>query len=110
MTELTGLYLQFQEVEKVQIPLAAQVQRKTLMGFSAGKFSVTEVQQATLQLQEVQMLKVRLLKDAWQRAIAVESLSLGIEPDVVMAKDAIAQINQNLWSETQALPVIAGGK
>lgn len=109
LTELQGLKFQFQEVNQTQISLAMQVQRKTLMGFSAGKFSVTDVQQATLQLQNIQMLKLQILKDAWQRAIEVESLSLGIEPSTVMAKDAIAQINQTLWSETQALPVIGGG-
>ena len=106
LTELQGLELQFKQINQAQIPLATQVQRKTLIGFSAGKFAVTDVQQASLQLQEIRMRKVQLLKQAWQRAIEAESLSLGIEPSVVMAKDAIAQINQNLWQDTQALPVI----
>ncbi|OTG67580.1 RND transporter [Acinetobacter silvestris] len=108
LTELQGLEVQFKQVNQVQIPLATQVQHKTLVGFSAGKFAVSDVQQATLQLQDVRMRKVQLLKDAWQRAIEAESLSLGIEPSVVMAKDAIAQMNQNLWMDTQALPVIGG--
>ena len=108
LTELQGLEAQFKAVNQTQIPLATQVQRKTLMGFSAGKFAVTDVQQATLQLQDVRMRKVQLLKDAWQRAIEAESLSLGIQPSAVMAKDAIAQMNQNLWQDTQALPVIGG--
>lgn len=110
LTELQGLEVQFKHVDQIQIPLAMQVQRKTLLGFSAGKFAVTEVQQATLQLQEVRMRKVQLLKEAWQRAIEAESLSLGIQPSQVMAKDAIAQINQNLWQDTQALAVIGGEK
>ncbi|WP_086205403.1 TolC family protein [Acinetobacter sp. ANC 4648] len=109
LTELQGLEVQFKEVNQSQIPLATQVQRKTLMGFSAGKFAVTDVQQATLQLQDVRLRKVQLLKDAWQRAIEAESLSLGIEPSQIMAKDAIAQLNQNLWQDTQALPVVGGG-
>ncbi|MBJ9949142.1 TolC family protein [Acinetobacter bereziniae] len=108
LTELQGLEVQFNAVDQSQIPLAAQVQRKTLMGFTVGKFAVTDVQQATLQLQDVRLRKVQLLKDAWQRAIEAESLSLGVEPSQIMAKDAIAQINQNLWQETQALPVIGG--
>lgn len=108
LTELQGLEVQFNTVDQSQIPLAAQVQRKTLMGFTVGKFAVTDVQQATLQLQDVRLRKVQLLKDAWQRAIEAESLSLGVEPSQIMAKDAIAQINQNLWQETQALPVIGG--
>lgn len=109
LTELQGLEVQFKEVDQSQIPLATQVQRKTLIGFSAGKFAVTDVQQATLQLQEVRMRKVQLLKEGWQRAVEAESLSLGIEPGQVMAKDAIAQINQNLWQDTQVLPVMGGG-
>ncbi|WP_010113020.1 TolC family protein [Acinetobacter sp. P8-3-8] len=109
LTELQGLEVQFKALEQTQLPLATQVQRKTLQGFSAGKFAVTDVQQATLQLQDVRMRKVQLLKEAWQRAIEAESLSLGIEPSQVMAKDAVAQINQSLWQETQALPVIGGG-
>ena len=108
LTELQGLEVQFKEVDQSQIPLATQVQRKTLMGFSAGKFAVTDVQQATLQLQEVRLRKVQLLKDGWQRAIEAESLSLGLAPDQIMAKDAIAQINQTLWQDTQALPVVGG--
>ena len=67
------------------------------------------MQQATLQLQEVRIRKVQLLKDAWQRALEAESLSLGIEPSQVMHKDAIAQMNQALWQDTQALSVIGGG-
>ncbi|WP_261183727.1 MULTISPECIES: hypothetical protein, partial [unclassified Acinetobacter] len=35
--------------------------------------------------------------------------SLGISPSEVMSKDAIAQINQNLWQDIQAMPVIGGG-
>ena len=108
LTELQGLEVQFKAVDQSQIPLATQVQRKTLLGFSVGKFAVTDIQQATLQLQEVRMRKVQLLKDAWQRAVEAESLSLGIEPSQVMAKDAIAQLNQNLWQDTQALPVVGG--
>lgn len=110
LTELQGLEVQFKAVDESQIPLAAQVQRKTLLGFSEGKFAVTDVQQATLQLQDVRLRKVQLLKDGWQRAIEAESLSLGIEPSQIMAKDALAQINQSLWQDTQALPIVGGGK
>jgi cobalt-zinc-cadmium efflux system outer membrane protein len=109
LTELQGLEVQFKAVDESQIPLAAQVQRKTLQGFTVGKFAVNDVQLATLQLQEVRLRKVQLLKDGWQRAIEAESLSLGIEPGQIMAKDALAQINQSLWQETQALPIVGGG-
>lgn len=108
LTELQGLEVQFKQVDQSQIPLAINVQKKTLQGFVAGKFAVADVQQSTLQLQEIRLRKVQLLKDAWQRAIEAESLSLGIEPSQVMAKDALSQINQSIWKDTQALPVIGG--
>lgn len=108
MTELQGLGLQYQQLNQTQIPLAIQVQQKTLQGFRAGKFAVLDVQQATLQLQEIRLRKVQLLKDAWQRAIEAESLSLGLEPEQVMAKDALSQMNQTIWQDTYALPVLGG--
>ncbi len=37
LTELQGLELQFKVVDETQIPLATQVQSKTLQGFLAGK-------------------------------------------------------------------------
>jgi len=109
LTELQGLEVQFKVVDDTQIPLATQVQSKTLQGFLAGKFALTDVQQATLQLQDIRMRKVQLLRNGWQKAIEAESLSLGVSPDEVMSKDAIAQINQNLWQDIQAMPVIGGG-
>ncbi|MGA8884542.1 MAG: TolC family protein [Acinetobacter sp.] len=109
LTELQGLEVQFNEVDQTQIPLAVQVQGKTLQGFQAGKFALTDVQQATLQLQEVRLRKIQLLKDGWQKALEAESLSLGIAPSAVMSKDAVAEINQNLWQDIQAMPVIGGG-
>ena len=36
-------------------------------------------------------------------------MSLGIAPSEVMSKDALAVINQNLWQDIQAMPVIGGG-
>ncbi|NNP72722.1 RND transporter [Acinetobacter defluvii] len=106
LTQLQGLEAQFKDVEKTQLPLAIEVQQKTLLGFSAGKFALTDVQQATLQLQDIRQRKVELLKAAWQTAISAESLSLGIEPSVVMSADAIAQINQTLWDNIQTSPVV----
>ncbi|QXW26861.1 TolC family protein [Acinetobacter johnsonii] len=109
LTELQGLEVQFKVVNDTQIPLAAQVQNKTLQGFLAGKFALSDVQQATLQLQDIRLRKIQLLRDGWQKAIEAESLSLGISPSEVMSKDAIAQLNQNLWQDIQAMPVIGGG-
>lgn len=107
--ELDGLKEQFNLVSQQQIPLALAIQKKTLAGFQAGKFTVMDVQQATAQLHDVRIQSAQLLKSAWQKAIEIESLSLGIDPSVVTTSDALSQINQNLIQETQALPVIGMG-
>lgn len=109
LSELQGLKEQFDLVSQKQIPLALSVQQKTLIGFSVGKLNVLDVQQATEQLQSVRIQSVQILKNAWQKSIEAESLSLGIEPSQVMAKDALSQINQNLIQDTNALPVIGMG-
>ncbi|AOA60021.1 RND transporter [Acinetobacter larvae] len=107
---LAGLTAQFKQLDQAQLPLAIQVQQKSLQGFNVGKFAVSDVQQATSQLQEIALRRVQLLKDAWQVAIEAESLSLGIEPSVIMAKDALAQLNQPLWQQIQDIPAFATGE
>ncbi|SPL71057.1 TolC family protein [Acinetobacter stercoris] len=106
--ELEKLSEQFQQVQKVQLPLVTGVQHKTLEGFKAGKFAVSDVQQATQQLQEIRLRRVQILKDAWEKAIRVESMSIGISPEKITAKDALNQINEKLGQNIQALPVIGG--
>ncbi|WP_224973065.1 TolC family protein [Acinetobacter oleivorans] len=108
MSELKGLRIQFKQLNDQQVPLAIQVQQKTLQGFRLGKFAVTDVQQATLQLQDVRLRKVELLKQAWQNSIEVQSLRLGLEPEQIMAKDALMQLNQRAWQQSQTFPTQAG--
>lgn len=108
ISELKGLRIQFKQLNDQQVPLAIQVQQKTLQGFRLGKFAVTDVQQATLQLQDVRLRKVELLKQAWQNSIEIQSLRLGLEPEQIMAKDALMQLNQRAWQQSQAFPTQAG--
>jgi len=108
MSELKGLRIQFKQLNDQQVPLAIQVQQKTLQGFRLGKFAVTDVQQATLQLQDVRLRKVELLKQAWQNSIQIQSLRLGLEPEQIMAKDALMQLNQRAWQQSQTFPTQAG--
>ncbi|MFL9495413.1 TolC family protein [Acinetobacter baumannii] len=108
MSELKGLHIQFKQLNDQQVPLAVQVQQKTLQGFRLGKFAVTDVQQATMQLQDVRLRKVELLKQAWQNSIEIQSLRLGLEPEQIMAKDALMQLNQRVWQQAQAFPTQAG--
>jgi len=108
MSELKGLRIQFKQLNDQQVPLAIQVQQKTLQGFRLGKFAVTDVQQATLQLQDVRLRKVELLKQTWQNSIEIQSLRLGLEPEQIMAKDALMQLNQRAWQQSQTFPTQAG--
>ncbi|MFL9478257.1 TolC family protein [Acinetobacter baumannii] len=108
MSELKGLHIQFKQLNDQQVPLAVQVQQKTLQGFRLGKFAVTDVQQATMQLQDVRLRKVELLKQAWQNSIEIQSLRLGLEPEQIMAKDALMQLNQRAWQQAQTFPTQAG--
>ncbi|MDS7935500.1 TolC family protein [Acinetobacter sp. V91_7] len=108
MSELKGLRIQFKQLNDQQVPLAAQVQQKTLQGFRLGKFAVTDVQQATMLLQDVRLRKVELLKQAWQNSIEIQSLRLGLEAEQIMAKDALMQLNQRAWQQSQSFPTQAG--
>ncbi|HAV5964939.1 TolC family protein [Acinetobacter baumannii] len=108
MSELKGLHIQFKQLNDQQVPLAVQVQQKTLQGFRLGKFAVTDVQQATMQLQDVRLRKVELLKQAWQNSIEIQSLRLGLAPEQIMAKDALMQLNQRAWQQAQTFPTQAG--
>lgn len=108
ISELKGLRIQFKQLNDQQVPLAIQVQQKTLQGFRLGKLAVTDVQQATMQLQDVRLRKVELLKQAWQNSIEIQSLRLGLEPEQIMAKDALMQLNQRAWQQSQTFPTQAG--
>ncbi|ENX18189.1 hypothetical protein F895_00261 [Acinetobacter sp. CIP 64.2] len=108
--ELMGLKQQFDLVNQRQIPLSESVQEKMLLGFKVGKYAITDVQQATMQLQDQRLNKVQLLKSAWQKQIEAESLALGIEPSVVSSTDALNQINQTLWKDTNNLPTVVGAE
>ncbi|WP_333663126.1 TolC family protein [Acinetobacter sp.] len=104
LVELNGLQAQFQQLNDQQIPLAVQVQQKTLQGFRLGKFAVTDVQQATVQLQDVRLRKVQLLKQAWQLSVEVQSARMGLATEQITAKDALMQLNQRMWQQSNAFP------
>ena len=108
LAELNGLQAQFQQLNDQQIPLAVQVQQKTLQGFRLGKFAVTDVQQATVQLQDVRLRKVQLLKQAWQLSVEVQSARMGLATEQITAKDALMQLNQRVWQQSNAFPSQVG--
>jgi cobalt-zinc-cadmium efflux system outer membrane protein len=108
LAELRGLQTQFKQLNDQQVPLAIQVQQKTLQGFRLGKFAVTDVQQATTQLQDVRLRKVQLLKQAWQLNVEVQSARIGLPVEQITAKDALMQLNQRVWQQSNAFPSQVG--
>ena len=108
LAELRGLQTQFKQLNDQQVPLAIQVQQKTLQGFRLGKFAVTDVQQATMQLQDVRLRKVQLLKQAWQLNVEVQSARIGLPVEQITAKDALMQLNQRVWQQSNAFPSQVG--
>lgn len=94
LLELRNLNQQLSLVRDQQIPLSEGILQKTLQGFQAGKYAMSDVQQANLQLQQQRLQQAQLLKNVWQKALDAESLALGVEPSIVGAEDAIAQIQQ----------------
>ena len=104
LAELRGLQTQFKQLNDQQVPLAIQVQQKTLQGFRLGKFAVTDVQQATTQLQDVRLRKVQLLKQAWQLNVEVQSARMGLPVEQITAKDALMQLNQRVWQQSNSFP------
>lgn len=93
LQQLQGLKTQFSSVSR-QLDLAEKVQQRTLTGFQVGKLSITDVQQASLQLQTIRMGQLNVLRQAWQTALSAEALSLGTSYEQVSSSDAYSQLNK----------------
>ena len=108
LLELKGLKWQYDLINEQQIPLSESVHQKTLLGFKVGKYSITDVHQASIQLQEQRLNKIQTLKQAWQKSLQAESLALGVDSNAIMSPDALMKINQNLWQSTNDLNPVVG--
>lgn len=97
--EIHDLKNQYQLIENSQLGLAQQIQQKTLQGFQAGKFSIADVQLSSMQLHNIRLRKIELLKEAWQKTIRLQSLSLGIDPEIILSANALQQIQQRLTQD-----------
>ncbi len=100
MHQLKGLRDQF-DAASSQMDLAEKVQRRTLQGFQAGKFSITDVQQASSQLQTIRLGQLQVLRQAWQSALTAEALSLGISYEKISSSDAYTQLSKAAVEQTQ---------
>jgi cobalt-zinc-cadmium efflux system outer membrane protein len=106
MHQLKGLRSQF-DATTAQLTLATKVQSRTLQGFQAGKLSITDVQQATTQLQNLRLGQLQILRQAWQTALTAEALSIGTSYEEISRSDAYIQLNKKVVEASQNL--INGG-
>lgn len=102
LNELKGLRQQFDAIN-TQIQLSEKVHSRTLQGFQAGKFSVTDMHQTSLQLQNLRLVQLQILKQAWQIGLSVEALSLGTSYEEISQSNAYSQLNKKAFVETQNL-------
>lgn len=102
LNELKGLRQQY-DATSAQIQLSEKVHSRTLQGFQAGKFSITDMQQTSLQLQNLRVAQLQILKQAWQNALSIEALSLGTSYEEISQSNAYSQLNKKAFVETQNL-------
>lgn len=111
LIKLEALSNQYRQLQQQQLPLAKSIQQKTLLGFEAGKFSVTEVQQATREYQALQFNQLQLLSQALQLSLQMDSLSLGLDAGFDMSDANYLDNNQfQLWQDAQSMPIIGAGE
>lgn len=111
LIRMASLSSQYQQLQQQQLPLAKSIQQKTLQGFEAGKFSVTEVQQATRDYQAIQFSQLQILSQAWQLSLQLNAISLGLAPEFDMNDANYLDNSQlQLWQDTQSMPVIGAGE
>ena len=100
--QLKGLRTQF-DATGSQIGLAEKVQNRTLQGFQAGKFAITDVQQTTKQLQDLRLSQMQILAQAWQSALSAEALSIGTSYEEISRSDAYSQLNKKAIEASHTL-------
>ena len=98
--QVRGLKLQYDAVLR-QKDLSEKVQMRSLLGFKNGKLSITEVQQATTQLQNIRLSQIQLLREAWQTALAAEALSIGTSYEQISRSDAYTQLLKDAVSQSE---------
>ena len=98
--QVRGLKLQYDAVLR-QKDLSEKVQMRSLIGFKNGKLSITEVQQATIQLQNIRLSQIQLLREAWQTALTAEALSIGTSYEQISRSDAYTQLVKEAVSQSE---------
>lgn len=108
ISEMNILVEQYQLLMTQQIPLLENIRHKMFIGFQSGKYAVTDVQLATTELKQRQYELLQMLRSIWQKSLQVKALRLGVDPEIILNKNALSQLNQSIWN--QSLNLATGGE
>ena len=106
MHQLKGLRSQF-DATTAQVTLATKVQSRTLQGFQAGKLSITDVQQATTQLQNLPIGSITNCVKLGKLLSQLRHSVLAQVMKTISRSDAYTQLNKKAVEASQNL--INGG-
>lgn len=106
--EYDMIYTQYEQIMQQQMPLLTSIKEKTLLGFMAGKYSVTDVQLATSALKQCQLHALQLKKQLWGKYLQQKAVLLGISFEQISNLNAVTDLNQMVWRNSSNLPVVGG--
>ncbi|AXI02259.1 TolC family protein [Aquirhabdus parva] len=93
----------YQSILNQQLPQARTVQKKMLLGFEEGKFSVLEVQQSQRDLLQLEQSAQTALAEGWQTALQIEAVLSGLALDADPASPVLPDtLNTSLLNEGMA--------
>ena len=82
LSQADNLSQRYQSILNQQLPQTRLVQQKILQGFSEGKFSVLDVQQAQRDRLQLEQSAQTTLDSGWQIALQIEALLSGLALDI----------------------------
>ena len=103
VSQSDNLVQRYQSIINLQLPQTRLVQQKILQGFSEGKFSVLDVQQAQRDLLQLEQTALTTLDGGWQTALQIEALLSGLALDADLTSSVLLDtLNSSLISEGMA--------
>lgn len=103
MSQADHLSQRYESIIKQQLPQTRLVQQKILQGFSEGKFSVLEVQQAQRDLLQLEQTAQTTLDSGWQTTLHIEALLSGVALDADLTSSVLLDtLNSSLINEGMA--------
>lgn len=103
LSQADNLSLRYQSILNQQLPQTRLVQQKILEGFSEGKFSVLDVQQAQRDRLQLEQSAQTTLDSGWQIALQIEALLSGLALDIDITSSTLRDtFNSSLINESMA--------